>query len=66
MHLDLYFIMQNSYESSVPSSLSKLSHAFPILSGQSCVDVRARANKRRTCLLSPNALKSKKQVMESS
>jgi hypothetical protein len=59
MYLDLYFAIQNSYESSVPSSLSKLSHAFPMLSGQSWVDVSARANKRLKCLLSPNALRIK-------
>jgi hypothetical protein len=59
MYLDLYFVIQNSYESNVPSSLSKLSHAFPMLSGQSWVDVRARANKRLKCLLSPYALRIK-------
>jgi len=59
MYLDLYFVIQNSYESNDPSSLSKLSHALPMLSGQSWVDIRARGNKRLTCLLSPNALRVK-------
>jgi hypothetical protein len=59
MYLDLYFVIQNSYESNVPSSLSKLSHVVPMLSGQSWVDARARGNKRFKCLLSPNALRVK-------